>query len=99
MPCLQAVFQGLYPAPFKGKGDAWHAALRSAQSVFLQHNDDGNPAGSGCGRFCRLQEEKAGGHGSRRDETGHVKESGKEGAWEKIQKRLVFSGRIVYYIL
>ena len=42
MSCLPALQPGLYSSPAEGRGDAGDAVVRSAQSVLLQHDDDGD---------------------------------------------------------
>lgn len=60
---MPEILKGLYPPSAQGKRNAWPAALRTAQSVFLQYHDDGDPRCARCGRVCRVQEAQAGRYG------------------------------------
>lgn len=64
MPCMQAVFQGVYQASVKGEGNAGHAAVCTAQSLLLQYHDGGDPRCPGGGQICGVQEAEAGEDGA-----------------------------------
>ena len=54
-PGVPSLQQSLHPSSAESKRDARHAALCSAQPVFLQQYDDRNPDRAGRGQFCFLQ--------------------------------------------
>ena len=55
VPGVPSLQQSLHPSSAESKRDARHAALCSAQPVFLQQYDDRNPDRAGRGQFCFLQ--------------------------------------------
>lgn len=55
LPPLQ---QSLCPPFVKGKGNAWHAPLRIAQSVFLQYHDGRNQRRHRCRQLQVIQRGK-----------------------------------------
>ena len=77
VPDLPPLQQSLYPPSAQGKRDAWHALMRSAQSVLLQHDDGRDPGCAGCRKFCLLQGRKAIQHGTDQPGKGNGKVRGK----------------------
>ena len=89
VPSLQ---QSLHPSSAESKRDARHAALCSAQPVFLQQYDDRNPDRAGRGQFASYKRAKLAGF-EEYDKSN--RESMK--SLENIRKRLAHRFRIVYY--